>query len=373
MNINNNNNNTSKSPRNHHRIPQCTELLNKEITGGSNGTALIIVYIVAMVFIVTSNTMFIFGLWRTKTRKLLSTQLIFLIISCSDLLAGLVFVPFQLYFIVHIPDVSCDLSIARAFWSTFPITFSGCLIMFLTIDRYSVVSKTTTHLRRASENENLVIVFIVSSLVASLGWSAWHCALTFTTPSDMYENNQRLGAFFVSIAVFELIVLGVALIYNLRILRAVKKNNEQSTVSNEMKRKSEQKLSKTILIIGTSLILTYSPSVLATCTIGVTLLQIERSQLREKRALIVQITKVLLWALILTLINSGLNATIFITRNSRISRMFHSIYDRKVNWKDQLDMGSLSPINGRSVTPTVTPMTSARNSPAPPRLENNHK
>ena len=185
------------------------------------------------------------------------------------------------------------------------------------------------------------------------------------------ETNQQLGIFFVSIALFELVVLGVALIYNVRILRVVKKNNEQSTVSSEMKRKSEQKLSKTIFIIGTTLILTYSPSVLATCTIGITLLRMERSQLLEKRAMLVQIKKVQLWALILTLINSGLNATIFITRNSRISRMFHSIYNRKVRWKEELDMGSLSPIAGAgSNTPTLTTKNSARNSPAPQKLEN---
>ena len=363
-------NNTNKLPKNHHRIPQCTELLNGEITSGSNGTALIIVYIVAMVFIVTSNTMFIFGLWRTKTKKLFSTQLIFLVISCSDLLAGLVFVPFQLYFIVYIPDVPCDLSVARAFWSTFPITLSGCLIMFLTIDRFSVVSKTTTRLSRADVNDKLVIVYLFLSLGASLGWAAWHSALTFTKPRDIMETNQQLGIFFVSIAVFELVVLGVALIYNVRILRAVKKNNEQSTISSKMKRKSEQKLSKTIFIIGITLILTYSPSVFATCTVGITLLRMERSQVLEKRAMFDQIKKVLLWALILTLINSGLNATIFITRNSRISRMFRSIYNRKVRWKEELDMGSLSPIAGVcSNTPTLATKNSAGNSPASQKLE----
>ena len=97
----------------------------------------------------------------------------------------------------------------------------------------------------------------------------------------------------------------------------------------------------------------------------------ERSQVLEKRAMFDQIKKVLLWALILTLINSGLNATIFITRNSRISRMFHSIDNRKVRWKEELDMGSLSPIAGAgSNTPTLTTKNSARNSPAPQKLEN---
>ena len=346
------NNDTTKLPSNHHRIHECTELITSEIIGGSNGTALIIVYIVSMFFIVISNMMFIFGLFRTKTKQLFSTQLIFLVISCSDLLAGLVFVPFQLYFIVHIPDVSCNLSINRAFWSTFPITFSGCLIMFLTIDRYSVVSKTTTRLARANVNDRLVIVYIVISLMASLSWSAWHAGITFTEPRDIITTNRRMAAFFVSIASFEFVVLGVSLIYNMLIVRTVKKNNEQSTVSNAMKRKAEHKLSKTILIIGTSLILTYSPSVFATYTIGVTLQELERSQLLEKRALLVQITRALLWALILTLINSGLNAVIFITRNSRIRRMFCSMYDRKVRWREHVDMGSLSSIR---VTPTDTP------------------
>lgn len=333
-------NGTNFSSNQHHfpRLPpKCTELLNTEITSGPNGTALIIVYIFSMVFIVVSNSMFVFGLWRTiNTKNLFSSQIIFLVISFSDLLAGLVFVPIQLYFIVHIPDVSCNLSITRAFWSTFPITLSGCLIMFLTIDRYSVVSRT--RLNRANNDAKLVILYIILSLMASLGWASWHTGITSTVQRDMMVINQRTALFFISIATFELVVLGVSLVFNVLILRAVKRNNEQSSVSDTIKRASEQKLSKTITIIGTSLILTYIPSVVATYIIGITLQQMERSELLGKRSLVIQITGALLWALILTLFNSGLNAAIFIWRNSRIRRLFISMYNHKVGRRQQMDV-----------------------------------
>ena len=335
-------------PNNKHHYsripPKCTELLNIEITGGSNGIGLIVAYIVCMIFIVISNSMFVFGFWRTiNMKRLFSSQIIFLVISFSDILAGLVFVPLQLYFIVHIPDVSCTLSITRSFWATFPITLSGCLIMFLTIDRYSVVSRTKLTL--ATNHTKLVSLYIILSLVVSFGWAAWHTGITSTVPRDVMVSNQRTALFFISIATFELVVLGVSLIFNVLVLRAVKQNNEQSSVSDTVKRAAEQKLSKTILIIGTSLILTYSPSVAATYIIGITLQQMERSELLEKRTLVIRITRALIWALILTLVNSGLNAAIFIWRNSRIRRLFTSMYSgRNVvgQRRGQLDMGSIN-------------------------------
>ena len=341
-------------------IPECTELMSTDITSGTNGTILIVVYILAMIFIIVSNAMFIFGLWRTKKKRLFSTQLIFLVISCSDMMLGVVFIPFQLYFIVNIPDVLCRLSIARAFWSTFPMTFSGCLIMFLTFDRYSVVSKTTTSLSRSSINDKMVIVYIIFSLLASLGWSTWHIVITRMARRDPISTNQRLAIFFISIATFEFVVLGVSLVYNVLILRAVKKSNERSTISTALKRKSEHRLSNTILLIGSALILTYSPSVFATYVIGIILQQVERSQLLEKRDLVIQATRALIWSLILTLINSGLNATIFISRNSRIKKMYRSMYKCKARLQQgEIGMNSIS--SSPRITPAGTPKISIKN------------
>jgi len=317
-------------------LPECTETMTHDITDGANGLALLIVYSLCMVFIVFTNSLFIFGLFRTTRKTLPSAQRIFFVLSCGDLMAGMIYVPIQIYFIVRkrnstSPDISCTMTGARAFWSVFPIVFSGTMIMFLTLDRYLLMSRC----KKKTKNNTIFSVYVITAFIVSFGWGISYTMISQESPVN---SNEKTAIFFVSLATYEVGVLITCLVFNIFILVIVKRTTRNSTLadSSNKKKTAEHRLSQTIIIISSALIVTYLPSVFGLYLTGIYFKQMSVIELlMTKRDEVERYTKALIWSLVLTLINSGLNATIFIARNSRMKRMYQSIYNKNIKWREE--------------------------------------
>ena len=158
------------------------------------------------------------------------------------------------------------------------------------------------------------------------------------------HSTEKIAIFFVSVATFEVGVLITCLVFNFLILGIVKRTTRNSTLadSTNKKKTAEYRLSRTILIISSALIVTYLPSVFGLYLTGIYLKKLSFIDLINKRDEMETYTKGLIWSLIFTLINSGLNATIFIARNSRMKRMYKSIYNKNIKWREEEESQSTS-------------------------------
>lgn len=308
--------------------PECRETLNEDVVEGINGKLLFAAYVLSMVFIIVANVTLIYGLVRTSGKRFTSSTKYFLVLSSTDLLAGVVMMPIQLYVVRAVPNISCILTGVRAFFSVFPLTLSGVIIMVLTIDRYVVMAGRKKHNRSGYRD---IVLYVSIAFLVSFGWGIWY---TITTRRTTF---RKMSVYFISLAVFEASVLITAIVFNFFILREVKEASKNTTVKGKA-RKSEQRLSTTITIISGSLVVMYIPSVIGLLVAGaffydLTVLDLFLGKVTREDIRYYSIA--LIWSLVPTLFNSGLNACIYIARNKRMRRMYTSIYNRNVKWNSE--------------------------------------
>lgn len=292
------------------RLPECVTHFQEDTVGGINGILLTTIYSINMVFIVVFNTLLIIGICKTrKKNKFTNSNKLFLFLCASDLSAGCILMPMQIYFIHITPDVSCLQTAVRAFWSSFPLLLSGNNILVISIDRYIMMSKNKFY--RKYFTSKCIVGYIAVEFAISFAWALWY---VFTIESIDKEDHTK---FYISLSAYELLILLAVIIFNFKMLFSVKRAQKNTTLSYN---NTEQVLSKTIAMISFALVICYIPSIIGLAVTGLFLHY--TTDLEQIRV----ITIVLIWSLVPTQINSALNAMIYLIRNSRIRKFYMTAF-----------------------------------------------
>ena len=292
-------------------LPECITTFRKDTVGGSHQITLTTIYATNMVAIIIFNIMLVVGICKTrKKNKFTNSNKLFLVLCTSDLLAGIVLMPLQIYFVNLVPNLTCMHMAIRAFWNVFPVVLSGTNILIITLDRYLMMVKNVFFHRWFSRKRTLVVIIFVE-IVLSFGWAFWY---VFTTQSL----DPRVAAvFFISLSCYQFIILSCVVLLNVMMVRHVKLSRKNTTLTNH--NRAENILSRTISLVSLALIICYIPSTVTTGTAGFySLYSTDRETLRK-------ITLSLIYCFLPTQINSSVNAIIYLCRNTRIQAYYKSI------------------------------------------------
>ena len=119
--------------------------------------------------IICANLLLVIGIIKIKRHKFISCQILFLILFLSDLIIGVVQLPFLIYLLWKTSDLTCFEAQLRAFSTSFPIIMSGTLLCVISVDRYiNVVSNQ--YYKRTVTKKSLPVAIIFTILI-SLTWA----------------------------------------------------------------------------------------------------------------------------------------------------------------------------------------------------------
>ena len=292
-------------------LPKCVTTFRKDTVGGSHQITLTTIYAANMVAIIIFNMLLVVGICKTrKKKKFTNSNKLFLILCTSDLLAGIVLMPLQIYFINLVPNMECMHTAIRAFWNAFPVVLSGTNILVITLDRYLMMVKNEFYHKWFSTKRLLVAVVMIEVTI-SLAWALWY---VFTTQS---LDRKNAAAFFIGLSCYQLCLLSCVVILNIMMVRHVKHSRKDTTLTNHDR--AENILSRTVSLISLTLILCYIPGTIATGTAGFYALH------SKDRESIRKVTVALIYCFLPTQINSSVNAIIYLSRNTRIKSYYKSI------------------------------------------------
>ena len=108
---------------------------------------LTVLYSCLIPLIICANLLLIIGIIKIKRIKFTLNQILFLILSLSDLIIGVVQLPFLIYLLWKTSDLTCFEARLRAFSTSFPIILSGTLLCAISVDRYIYVASNQYYKR----------------------------------------------------------------------------------------------------------------------------------------------------------------------------------------------------------------------------------
>ena len=119
--------------------------------------------------IICANLLLVIGIIKIKRHKFISCQILFLILFLSDLIIGVVQLPFLIYLLWKTSNLTCIETQLRAISTSFPIIMSGTLLCVISVDRYiNVVSNQ--YYKRIVTKKSLPVAIIFTILI-SLTWA----------------------------------------------------------------------------------------------------------------------------------------------------------------------------------------------------------
>ena len=286
------------------------------VVGANFSSVLVIIYGFNSAFISASNLLLIIGFYLSKRKKVFSrNDRLVLALSTIDLVIGLVQLPLQIFFILASSKIGCVAFSIRGFLVMFLPTTSAGFVLLIAVDRFMTV---------LHKNRNFVklhfVLSIVSIFVISFVLGLWYALVV--TSNDLH----RKSLFFLGNASFELVALLIVTTINVSLLVDAKKILRRLSRSKSSKSNFDKRLTHTIIIISITLVISYSPSVMAQYYIAIVMAMEDMASIPVAKALI-------FWTLAPTQLNSGLNALIYISRNKSMLRLFRR---RKVLIKGEI-------------------------------------
>ena len=296
-------------------LPECIKTFRKDTVGGPHQIALTTIYTINMVAVIVFNTLLVIGICKTrKKNRFTNSNKLFLLLCTSDLLAGVVLMPLQIYFVNHVTDMSCLHTAVRAFWNAFPAILSGTNILVITLDRFLMMVKNEYHRKWFSDESHLLMFIVFVEIALSFGLALWY---VFTTQSMDPRDSAVL---FISLSFYQFIILSSVVILNIIMVRHVKDSKKGTTLTfTNHHNRAENILSRTVSLISLALIICYTPGTLAMGIGGFyALYSKDRDSLRK-------VTISLIYCILPTQINSSVNAIIYLSRNTRIQLYYRNI------------------------------------------------
>ena len=283
---------------------QCYQFLQEFHYSTTNGAFNLLANILVLLFILLTNTLVLYGLFITNQTKSFTNRM-FIIISISDLICGCTVIPLNLINI-YLDEESKDCILMSNIENSIYIILSfGSSIntCALAIDRFIFIRYPFKYKKIASKRR---ILLLVVTLSYSVGFTI--------IASRKDENLFVISA--ISVVIF---ILVVSIVVNVQLVKYIKKQTEEiRRLSNTFVKTSyKQRATKTILMIITILVVTQLPQVSILSYTFIT-----NEERRTKISFII-----FHWTRLLVLMNAGLNALVYISRNKLIIKL----YKNKVN------------------------------------------
>ena len=286
-----------------HRFTKYTLLFH---TKGANvkNKILTVIYASLIPVIIGANLLLIFGIIKTRRNKLNSSQVLFLTLFVSDLTFGVVQIPSKIYLLWKSSAPTCFEIQLNSFSMTFPICMSGTLLCVISIDRYINIVHNRYY-KRIVTKKSLTITITLVTLISFM-WGTFDAQ--FTAESD----TRKLAKMFIALSAYAGTVLGLGIIFNVALLKNVKRKTQNSS----MEQRIESKLTKTIALIVGLMVTAYIPAIIAINIAAYAFINSTAKQFIQKSS------GNFLWILIPSQANAVLNSVIYLARNSRMKRYY---------------------------------------------------
>ena len=266
------------------------------------------IIITISILILVSNILLINGILKLRNRRKFTTnEKLVLLLSCSDIMVGLVHIPFQVVLIQKGSELNCSTTVAIGFWMVFPLTFSSSIVLLISVERFFVVLNNNKCWDRNFKGIYLIPIIVFDFLIS--------CGLGICFLYPMSYDNK--GVFHFCLASYLSSNLLLILAINTSLLIGTKKMLRCHDIQVARHISVEKQLSKTMTIISFSLTIAYIPLVASYYYFATKM----RTTDNQSFSLGV---KLMYGTLVIFESNSVFNALIYVARSSRISKMYSS-------------------------------------------------
>lgn len=272
----------------------------------------VILLILIMSFITISNSLMLIGLWKTIEHFRLGQMLLF-IQSSIGFLVGLISIPIRIVTIVYAENSTCLLVGTQAFFSVFLNLLFALLLLGVAYIRYKKISDLQQNCTFQGNLKGIAFI-----LLYSLAGGAWN------TYNSQANHIATLHPSFLLFLAFTSLCSTIAYSHiNLRLIRFVRQSSNFSESKQINRRRSEVSCTKVILVMSTVQILCYSPTAIAWATAGLSHFL--------KYHIELQYDSLVHWLHFLILLDSGLNATIYLCYSRNIKNYYKNLlYGKKI-------------------------------------------
>ena len=283
----------------------CYRIFNEDRFNNWNRISLLSFLIFSFCFITISNILLIHGLRQTNKTFSVTTKL-FIFLSCSDLVTGLITCPIQILMLALGEQSPCLLVGIQAFFNAFTPLLSMFTLLTMSMLRYASMQRP---LKRTSEKNIYFSLLLQASVALSL--TVW-----YVTTSQESATTKSLGIFLIVVTALCVIVNGasvainVFLHFSLSKKRPIRKN---STVS----RSKQREATNTLLLLSIILVFCYFPNGVAFGIIGY--------HVMANNSLRTTYRDYVPWAHIPMVLNAGINSFVYIIRNRRIRNYYRDV------------------------------------------------
>ena len=280
---------------------ECHDILQLQHYSTTNGAFQFLANVLVLLFILTTNALVLYGLFKTKQTKGFTNRM-FIVISVSDLLCGCTVIPLYLTNI-YLGEKSKDCILISTIEKWLYIFFSfGSSIntSALAVDRFIFIRYPFKYHEITSKRR---ILMLAVTLSYTIGLTMVFCA--------QYEGLFAVVAIFVI-----MLVLGVSIAVNVQLVKYIKKQtNEIRRLSNTFVKTSyKQRATKTIFMIIAILVVTHLPQI--------SLLAYASINNSNEESENITFLLIFYWTRLLVLVNAGLNALVYISRNKLITKLY---------------------------------------------------
>ena len=267
---------------------------------------LTVLYSCLIPLIICANLLLVIGIIKEKRHKFTSCQILFLMLFLSDLIIGVVQLPFLIYLLWKTSNLTCFEAQLRAFSTSFPIIMSGTLLCVISVDRYINVV-CNKYYKRIVTKKSLPVAIIFTILI-SLTWAIFEAL----NQNEVDRKARRKG--FVAMCAYSLAALVICVTFNVALLRNVKAQRKSFSRHQIL----ESRLTKTIVMIILLMIAAYLP-LLITVNIAVNTSFTGKSGTQKAaNALLTAIP---------CQINAVFNSVIYFGRSSRMKRYYYKLFN----------------------------------------------
>lgn len=258
-------------------------------------------------FIIISNILLILGLRKNYRKKMTLSKKLFLFLSISDLITGLVTVPFQLSMVFFGSQATCFQVQLQAFFNTLTPALSMFTILTISIVRYVSVARPTFYKRNT--NSRWIFVVLAVQFVFSTGMAVWY--VTSTT-------RRHLGSFLIFVTLFCFAIIGSAVLLNIVLYIKLNSNSYSTSVSDHKQKTYQKRVTKTIAIISVILSISYLPNGIVFGLVGYFVI-VNGSYVDLYQVYIP-------WFFLPMVLNAGVNSVIYMWRDTKISRYLRMLF-----------------------------------------------
>lgn len=300
----------------------CFKIFTNNSLEDANNVLMAIIYAFGFVFILFSNILMIVGLLKTNKQLSISKKL-FLSLSVSDLLTGMLTVPIQLFMVMNGTESDCALVAAQAFVNAFFPSLSMLILVVISLFRYAIITNNT---KAAKFTTPAAVKFIfVLQILFSIAYAIWYTYVSQTL------DHVHHAVFLIFTSAYVVIVVTGMIVLNVRLLFYIKTTGRTSTVRFQQNiAQYHSKVTKTILIITIVVILCYLPLMIIFATMGIFLL--------DKNSFSEYYHYMIPWSHLPLVYNSGMNSIVYISRNERIIRYFKRMISKTDSLLENSDL-----------------------------------